>query len=799
MNDFFVIETNSPLILVNEFPFDADQWPCNWIWHPGQLETLELAQFSLVFNSKKLKLPVKIHVTADHRYKLYLDGKLIGTGPQPGDCNNWFVDSYDLTKYIKNQQQVLTAFVWHYRDHPPYTQIGFRPGFLLSAESPNDVILSSGKNWYCRKLHAKQATEPNKHAIHVCSSLHLSGFTETDLVPDVHNIEKKFVRAKIISGPVGDARESHKEKCQPWNLKPRTINALESHTINIGRCRRIDFFKNPNSLPTEYVFEQFDKLVNSEVNKVIIPPQTNFTVLLDRKTLTNGYPILIVSKGENTTISLTYQEGLQSDNDKVDSKGHRDSIKNRSIAGITDYFYCNGRDNLIFEPLCWRSWRYIQANISTANSPLILKRISARYTGYPFELAAKIKADKPFSLIVNTCLRTLRLCSNETYMDCPYYEQLQYIGDTRIQALISYLITGDDSLAKQAMVMLNESRLPSGFTQSRYPSRIQQIITPFSLFFISMIYDFLMWRNSLKFVSDTVLAIKSILNSFENYRRSDGILDKLPYWQFVDWTNHAGWMHGTPPLSEKHPSYLINFIYLYVLQQASEILKATNFTIEAMNLKATADDLKKVLQEKAYNSRYGLFSDTANHQYYSQHSIIFAILTNSCEGLVNTESLLKKIIESNNIAKTSYYFRFYLFEAMYHAGRGDLVWSRFSDWQEMIDLGLSTVSETPEPSRSDCHAWSAHPLFHFFASILGIRPIEPLFKKIAISPAITKPDFPCSFPKSIGGTCMTPYGPLEVQLIDSNGNWDVNVNCPEKVSFSIVNNQTDESRNLSVI
>ncbi|WP_372490084.1 hypothetical protein [Chitinophaga sedimenti] len=29
--------------------------------------------------------------------------------------------------------------------------------------------------------------------------------------------------------------------------------------------------------------------------------------------------------------------------------------------------------------------------------------------------------------------RTSRLCAYETYMDCPYYEQLQYIGDTRIR------------------------------------------------------------------------------------------------------------------------------------------------------------------------------------------------------------------------------------------------------------------------------------------------------------------------------------------------------------------------------
>jgi alpha-L-rhamnosidase len=61
--------------------------------------------------------------------------------------------------------------------------------------------------------------------------------------------------------------------------------------------------------------------------------------------------------------------------------------------------------------------------------------------------------------------------AHETYSDCPYWEQLQYLGDTRIQALISYVDFGDDRLARQALDAYDKSRIADGLTQSRYPER----------------------------------------------------------------------------------------------------------------------------------------------------------------------------------------------------------------------------------------------------------------------------------------------------------------------------------------
>ena len=63
-------------------------------------------------------------------------------------------------------------------------------------------------------------------------------------------------------------------------------------------------------------------------------------------------------------------------------------------------------------------------------------------------------------------------------MDTPYYEQLQYVGDTRIQALISYTVAGDDRLGRQAIAAFDDSRIPEGITRSRYPAPCRKTSPP---------------------------------------------------------------------------------------------------------------------------------------------------------------------------------------------------------------------------------------------------------------------------------------------------------------------------------
>ena len=158
--------------------------------------------------------------------------------------------------------------------------------------------------------------------------------------------------------------------------------------------------------------------------------------------------------------------------------------------GISDLLIVGGGEKRVFEPLWWRTWRYLQIEVTTKSEPLKLESLRAWFSAYPFTESAKVAGDiLNLDRIWQTGWRTARLDAHETYMDAPYWEQLQYVGDTRIQALISYVVSGDPRLARQAITNIDDSRTPEGITESRYPSSLPQFIPTFSLLWVNMLHD----------------------------------------------------------------------------------------------------------------------------------------------------------------------------------------------------------------------------------------------------------------------------------------------------------------------
>ena len=126
-------------------------------------------------------------------------------------------------------------------------------------------------------------------------------------------------------------------------------------------------------------------------------------------------------------------------------------------------------------------------------------------------------------------------------------------------------------------------------------------------------------------------------------------------------------------------------------------------------------------------------ADTPARMRFSQHANLLAVLTDAVPA-AEQQNVIRTVLSDQTLTQCSYYFRFYLFQALKKAGLGDDYLDQLGPWRNMLKLGLTTWAETPGPTRSDCHAWSAHPNFDLLATVGGIESGAPGFSEVTITP-----------------------------------------------------------------
>lgn len=751
----------------------SKKWNAHWIVASGE----SADEYGVYHFRKTITLPEKptvfiVHVSADNRYKLYVNGQMVSHGPARGDLFHWNFETLDISYYLKPGKNVLSAVVWNFGDYRAEGQISLRTAFILQGNSSREEIVNTNSSWKALRNKGYEPLQPD-----LINTYYAAGPGEKidyRKYPSAWETEKFNDEGWQLAQQLNNGiPKGVFDWPNEWMLVPRSIPQMELIPQRLFRVRNANGIQLPGDFPAGKV--SFTVPANKKVN-----------FLLDQDHLTNAYPVLHFSQGKDAVISLSYAEALYIDEKSDDwrneqKKGNRNEIEGKRFVGLKDEIISNGSIGQMFSSLWWRTYRYLKIEIQTSNEPLVIEDLYGVFTGYPLELNARAEPqDTILKKILEVGWRTARLCAAETYMDCPYYEQLQYIGDTRIQALVSMYNSNDDRLVRNAILQFNNSRMAEGITLSRYPTAHPQQIPTFSLWWIAMVHDYWMYRSDKDFVKQMLPGIRQVMSFFEKYRQGDGSLKNAPYWEFSDWKEGKGWSNGFAPIGKNGNSSALDLQYLLAYYTAAELEEDLGMKAFAEQYRTDAKQLAETIKSKYWSKEKQLFADVPEKNLFSQYSNVFAVLAGLVQG-EDARQLMKRTLNDTSLIQTTIYSKYYLNQALLKAGLGNMYLDLLAEWKENLSYGMTTWAETSEinSSRSDCHAWGSSPNIEFYRIVLGIDTDAPCFSKVKIEPHLGKLT-------DTSGSIPHPKGNIAVSYKQRNEKWIIELSLPENTAGRFV-------------
>ncbi len=764
---------SSLLILLSSLSLSRAQDPVEpWITYPtASVKHYGVYHFRKAFELRQVPEELMVDVSADLRYQFFVNGVPVCYGPAKGDLQTYKYDEVDLAPYLKPGGNLIAALVFNHGKDKPMSMQSVQTAFMLRAVDPGYSDLNSDESWL---TYQNPAYTPVTYQEMLFDDRWFYGYYACGPGDRVDGAKYPWGWEKpSFDDSLWKAAEVLRfEGSPPWNLVPRNIAFMDDRLVKPAAVRKVIGTPAP-------------KRFLEGKSTWTIPPRTAATLILDYGLLTMGYPDLVVKGGAGSRIQVNYAEALY---EEVNLKGHRNQVEGLTMYGVWDVFKPDGPQRT-FRPLWKRCFRYVQLQVSTGDEALEVLSHETEYSGYPYpDMATFASNDPTLNRIFEICLRTLAMCSGETYYDTPYYEQLSYGGDNRPIASNSVYNSTDDRLFREVMRLYPQSAdNQTGLFDSAYPADWDLTMGSWSLAWIQTLNDYWKLRGDLDWVEQFVSPTERVLEYYEQHiDESRGILGPIPNlgWQegnggvknFLDWSITRGSIPRREGRAIRH-SALLSLFYLHALQTTSELYIAMGEYEKAAHWQGVAAIIQQGVIDQCWNPELELFRDYPGRDQYSQHTQLFAILTDTAPP-ADQPALMEKVLSSDIFAEyASSYFTFYLFKAM---GKLDME-ERFLDhlgfWETFLDKGFTTAGESGFMShdRSDCHAWAAHPSYYLLAYTCGIQPGDIGFNTVRIEPHLG--DL-----KSVQASMPHPQGRIEVDYKQQGEKLTAVITLPEGLS-----------------
>ena len=342
-------------------PWDS----ASWIWRKD--ETLPQSGEFVRFRKKFFadgKTHLRFHISADERFVLLLDGKIIARGPDRGMPEMWFVQSYETLPSAG--EHLMEAVCWRMsQKQSPNAQLSIHGAFLFKAEGKFDKELTTGiARWKVVELRGTKMTRSAYPTGPVGAQCEMFGSGIVGECPPDAEYETASIVRKAI--PPDKSVKTGECRISGWMLYPSELPAQIERPCCPGAFKAADGQESNElyraSAVNHPAVVEGNALLSGK-GKLKIPANTKMRLLWDLGDYFCAYPDITVSGGKDARISWGWAESLFT-GDCMD--WHTLAVKERKGAtsrakwadkyfyGITDTFHPDGRDVAKFTTPWWR-------------------------------------------------------------------------------------------------------------------------------------------------------------------------------------------------------------------------------------------------------------------------------------------------------------------------------------------------------------------------------------------------------------------------------------------------------------
>ncbi len=698
-------------------------FPADAVWI-GSAHAFDLNEAYLCFRSpaawqlSAVPDQADLFITADSRYKLWINGQFVTRGPSRSFPHNQFVDQLDVTAYLREGTNTLAVQVYQ----PGYSHFAYvhrgAAGLLAHLVCDGETAFVSNLDWRFQRDHSFNPNVPRV-------SIYGTGVEERDM---------KLV-TDWMAPEYDDSTWETPRLFAPVNGDPWTGMSLRAMPLMVEReipMRLIETRQGayPEAHWADAHLALREGWLAATASSGPSPDETGWITVnlaaeetaywlfdLGRDYTCQGWAEVKGATGQEM-LSIGYQEKIRDGALVISDPATYCRVR------LTDRFQLRSGDQMV-EGFTLRGGRYLIFQVSGPTETNFQFRPHVRVSEYPVDVTKPLQTSDPLlNNIITICETTFEACLQDGFVDSTWRESSQWIGDALPQSQIMAAMTDDARPLKQVIEMGAEGAYPDGVLPSVLPGEVHAYaVVDYNFTWVELLHLYYGLSGDNKLIGRMWPVLQKMLDRFHQDSNEAGLIISQPGRRlFLDWA----------PVSRNEPNAIYNFRYLSALQEAVMLAEACGRNTDgAAAWRERAEQLQTALRSTYW--RDGRWYDDLEGNTFSQLSATFAVATGTAtteESPALLEAVIARSLDQGDdpapdkMVLASPFMHNYILETLrQHQKLDEVIEIIRQRWGRWVEWGYPTTWENWSvdfPDGSQCHAFSAHPRYHL-AEIAKVR------------------------------------------------------------------------------